>query len=45
MDKLLTDNEPEVNMNNKTFFILWEGGGFIRVMKVHGGIAKQIQHC
>lgn len=45
MDNLLTDIEPEVNMNNKTFFNFMGGGGFIRVMKVHGGIAKQIQHC
>lgn len=44
MDNILNDIEPDVkHMNNETLFFL--GGGVIRVMKVHGGIAKQIQHC
>lgn len=43
MDNILNDIEPDVkHMNNETLFF-W--GGVIRVMKVHGGIAKQIQHC
>lgn len=43
MDNILNDIEPDVkHMNNETLF---RGGGVIRVMKVHGGIAKQIQHC
>lgn len=42
MDNILNDIEPDVkHMNNETLF----RGGVIRVMKVHGGIAKQIQHC
>lgn len=44
MDNLLKDIEPDVkHMNNETLFR--GGGGGKRVMKVHGGIAKQIQHC
>lgn len=46
MDNILKDIEPDVkHMNNETLLRGQGGRGVIRVMKVHGGIAKQIQHC
>lgn len=39
MDNLLTDIEPEVNMNNKTFFYFMGGGG------VHTGYEGAWRHC